>query len=328
MVLARGIRRARAVSRHRCVAATGHVRIRLAALRARRARAHGCSIARVRAAYLPLRCVSLLTRHLRDRRLSRCGGARRPLVAGGPRNDMELTPRTHRFVASSPRGSETCWRASCARSARRTCASARSAGITGPLAVGIGRLRIAGCVAGIPDRSRSSTRDPTRLSTTPARHRWRTHIDPARTLACDSPANIRVTHTRLARCGSRMASATQLRDATGRRPEFRRSGHAVPCTRTRMARRWPFRSTSRARAGSARLSHAGSEAPLRENLAAACWCARGGARRRARHGIFDPTAARDVVIEAAMTPPTWPPTRAALLRLFRVVGPDRQAWRR
>jgi 23S rRNA (guanine2445-N2)-methyltransferase / 23S rRNA (guanine2069-N7)-methyltransferase len=160
---------------------------------------------------------------------------------------------------------------------------------------------------------------------------WRTHIDPARTLACDfSGKHPEITHTRFGALRLKDGICDQLRDATGRRPDI---APERPAVRVHAHANGPQVTVSLDLSGEG-LHRRGyrtqaGEAPLRENLAAGILLRAGWDEKCATAGEFlDPMCGSGtLVIEAAMIAARIAPNaRRHYFGFFGWLGHDRAAW--
>ncbi len=246
---------------------------------------------------------------------------------------MELTPATHRFVASSPRGFGDLL----ARELREFGAAdvrERALGVefTAPLAVAYRAClesrvasRVFLIVADLDAPTDAAFYEGIRAVD------WRAHIDPARTLACDfTGKHPELTHTRFGTLRLKDGICDQLRDATGRRPDI---SPERPGVRVHAHANGPKVTVSIDLAGEG-LHRRGyrtqaGEAPLRENLAAGILLRAGWPEKaRTATDFLDPMCGSGtLVIEAAMIAADMAPNaRRHYFGFFGWLGHDRQAW--
>jgi len=248
---------------------------------------------------------------------------------------VDLTPATHRYVASSPRGFGDLLAAEL-RSFGAADVRERALGVefSGPLEVayrGCLESRVASrvffVVAQFTAASDASFYEAARAID------WRQHIDPSRTIACDfSGKHPEITHTKFGALRLKDAICDQLRDTTGSRPDI---ATERPSVRVHAHANGPkvtisidlsgeglHRRGYRAQAG---------EAPLRENLAAGILL-RAGWPEKCRHAaeFLDPMCGSGtLVIEAAMIAANVAPgARRQYFGFTGWAGHDRAAWDR
>ncbi|HEV7607780.1 MAG TPA: bifunctional 23S rRNA (guanine(2069)-N(7))-methyltransferase RlmK/23S rRNA (guanine(2445)-N(2))-methyltransferase RlmL [Steroidobacteraceae bacterium] len=248
---------------------------------------------------------------------------------------MDLTPATHRFVASSPRGFGDLLAAEL-RGFGAADVRERALGVefSGSLDVAY-RACLESRVGSRVFLVVAQFTAPTDASFYEAARAidWRQHVDPARTLACDfSGKHPEITHTRFGALRLKDAICDQLRETTGSRPDIETDRPAV---RVHAHANGPnvtisidlsgeglHRRGYRAQAG---------EAPLRENLAAGI-LVRAGWPEKCKTAVefLDPMCGSGtLVIEAAMIAANVAPgARRHYFGFLGWVGHERLTWER
>jgi 23S rRNA (guanine2445-N2)-methyltransferase / 23S rRNA (guanine2069-N7)-methyltransferase len=241
--------------------------------------------------------------------------------------------KTHRYVASSPRGfGDLLARELQSLGATEVRERALGVEFSGPLAVAYRAClesRVASRVFLVVAEFEAPT-DESFYNAVRAID-WRAHIDPRRTLACDfSGKHPALTHTRFGALRLKDGICDQLRDATGERPDI---ATERPGVRVHAHANGPKVTVSLDLSGEG-LHRRGyraeaGEAPLRENLAAGMLMRAGWLEKSAAATEFlDPMCGSGtLVIEAAMMAARMAPgARRAYFGFIGWTGHDRALW--
>ena len=248
---------------------------------------------------------------------------------------MNDTAKTHRFVASSPRGfGDILARELTAIGAADVRERALGVEFSGPLEVAY-RACLESRVAARVFLVVADFDAPTdaRFYEAVRAIDWRPHVDPSRTLACDfTGKHPELTHTRFGTLRLKDAICDQLRDVTGARPDI---SPERPAVRVHAHANGPKVTVSIDLSGEG-LHRRGyraqaGEAPLRENLAAGVLLRAGWAEKSRNASEFlDPMCGSGTLcIEAAMIAADIAPNaRRHYFGFFGWPGHERGTWER